>query len=136
MQERYKNGMGPRPHLAEANKATRFKPGNKGRPKGRKSIVGTLRDLMHKEVQVKIDGQMQTVTVDEAISMALIKKATSGDIRAITAIIDHIDGKALQRNEHTGPEGAPIQHNVQIQESAEHWNARMIELIGGNDDSG
>lgn len=43
-----------------------------------------------------------------SIAKTLIQKAEEGDMQAINALMDRLDGKPMQQTEITGEEGAPI----------------------------
>jgi len=82
-------------------KATRFKPGKSGNPKGRPKGARNLDTLMAEElealVKVREQGIEQVVSKGHAMLKALIAKAMQGDVRAAAAIIEWNDRqKALK----------------------------------------
>jgi hypothetical protein len=81
-------------------KATRFKPGKSGNPKGRPKGARNLDTLMAEEleapVKVREQGVEQIVSKGHAMLKALFAKAMQGDVRAVTSIIEwHDRQKAL-----------------------------------------
>lgn len=76
--------------------STRWKPGQSGNPKGRrkgsKSIETTMAGLLSKSIEIRENGQVRKITIIEALGRALIKKALSGDEKAITRLLE-MEGK-------------------------------------------
>jgi hypothetical protein len=84
----------------------KYKKGQSGNPKGRpkgtlKDIKVVLQDLLSQEKNGTqlIDGLMSVV----------VNKALKGDLKAVEMLLGYTYGKATQRTEITGAEGAPIQ---------------------------
>jgi hypothetical protein len=77
----------------------RFIKGQSGNPGGRKRSEFSIDALID-----------EIVTPDDwrAILRAAREKAKEGDLKAIELLLDRRFGKALQKNEHTGENGAPI----------------------------
>ncbi len=67
-------------------KATRFRPGQsgnpRGRPKGARGIAKVLDEALSQEVRVTEGGQTVRITKREALILSLITKALKGDMRA------------------------------------------------------
>ena len=83
---------------------TKFKKGQSGNPKGRppiRDIKVVLQDLLSQEKNGTqlIDGLMSVV----------VNKALKGDLKAVDMLLSYTIGKATQRTEITGAEGAPIE---------------------------
>jgi hypothetical protein len=77
----------PKPH--------RFKPGQSGNPNGRpksKPITAAIKKLLDKN-----DGAALL-----AIAAASIEKASEGDHRHLKEILDRVEGKVLDKVEHSG----------------------------------
>lgn len=72
-------------------KASRFKPGQSGNPRGRPKVakrVDTLADLLlNRTVNITENGRVQQVPYYHAIRLALLAKILRGDVRAVKALI-------------------------------------------------
>jgi hypothetical protein len=72
-------------------KAYRFKPGTSGNPKGRpngyRNFKKLFENVLNREVEIKWNGGVDTVTLAEAVCMMLAKAAMSGDSRAIESFL-------------------------------------------------
>ena len=66
-----------------------------GRPRGSKNIVLLLARLLKKKMAVTIDGTSKRITIAEAIALQLVKKAITGDARAMMQVIQ-LQGLAEQ----------------------------------------
>ena len=81
-------------HMANA----RFKPGQSGNPAGRKKGQSTLKAILRRMVYTKVDAydflqkRPRWMSVQEAMVLALIRKALHGDVRAFKEIIDRLEG--------------------------------------------
>ena len=68
-------------------KATRFKKGQsgnpKGRPKGAKSFAAMAQEAFTRKIKVTTDGQRREVTIIEAILLQLANNAAKGDPRSM-----------------------------------------------------
>lgn len=84
----------------KVKKDTRFKPGvsgnPKGRPKGSYSIVEGLRAKLDEVPQ----GQKKTYR-DLFVEKLMIKALKEGNSVILKDVIDRVDGKAIQRIDHT-----------------------------------
>ena len=73
-------------------KATRFKKGisgnPKGRPKGSLNVATLLLKTLHEKVVIIEHGKRKKVTNFEAAMKQLVNKATSGDLRAIRQSVE------------------------------------------------
>ncbi len=73
-------------------KATRFKPGQsgnpKGRPKGRKNFATEIKEVLKAPVPVTENGCTRKVTSTKATLMRLRKKALEGDGRSIDRLLE------------------------------------------------
>ncbi len=73
-------------------KATRFKKGvsgnPKGRPKGSLNVATLFIKALHEKVVVNEHGKRKTVTKLEAALKQLVNKATSGDLRALRQLFE------------------------------------------------
>ncbi len=72
-----------------------------GRPKGSKNRSTILRKWLETKEKIKnpITGEMESVTVEDAVILALIAKARKGDVAAIREILDSNYGKLTDRLE-------------------------------------
>lgn len=67
-----------------------------GRPKGSKNRATVLKGLLKIKVKQKNplkDGKEETMSVEQIIELALIKKAMGGDVRAIQLVSEKMYGK-------------------------------------------
>ena len=76
-------------------KATQFKKGQsgnpRGRPKGARSVAKLLDDALSQEVAVTTGGQTTRVTKREALILSLVTKAIKGDMRAAAQTLKLIE---------------------------------------------
>jgi ribosomal 50S subunit-associated protein YjgA (DUF615 family) len=88
------------------NDTTQFKEGESGnpagRPKGTRNLSTILREMLEEEIEVNVEGKKERKQFQEVIIRKLIKKASDGDIKAITEILDRVEGKAKQTVEQSG----------------------------------
>jgi hypothetical protein len=72
-------------------KATRWKPGQSGNPKGRpKGSLNLATDLsaeLGEQITVHDDGKPRRITKQRALVKSLMAKALQGDVRATTALL-------------------------------------------------
>jgi hypothetical protein len=81
--------------------ATRFKKGvsgnPKGRPKGTLNVATAFMKALREKVVINEHGQRKTVTKLEAALKQLVNKAASGDLRALSQLLDlYRDAEAKQ----------------------------------------
>ncbi len=73
-------------------KATRFKKGQsgnpKGRPRGSRNFSTDVKATLDQPVQLKIRGRNQTVATQQAALLRLREKALSGDGRALDRLLE------------------------------------------------
>ena len=76
---------------ANPPKATRFRPGQlgnpKGRPKGSLNLATDLAAELGEQVTVQERGRSQRVTKQRALIKSLMAKALDGDVRATSAVL-------------------------------------------------
>lgn len=84
----------------QTDKPWLFKPGQSGnpagKPKGTKHFSTLLMKVLKEQIELKGVGK---VSLDEAMSMAIARKAVRGDVRAFEAITDRVDGRPAQSME-------------------------------------
>jgi hypothetical protein len=72
-------------------KATRFKPGQsgnpKGRPKGSPNLANDLSAELGEQITVREGGEPHRVSKQRALIKSLMAKALQGDVRATTALL-------------------------------------------------
>ncbi len=72
-------------------KASRFKAGQSGNPKGRakgaRNLKTDLTALMNKRVAIREDGELRHVSRQEAMLLSLFEKAVRGDVKASSQIL-------------------------------------------------
>ena len=74
-------------------KATRWKPGQsgnpKGRPKGSRNLVTIIGDILSDKIAVEKGGKKIRITIREAIAMRLTQSAMKGDIKSIDYLLKY-----------------------------------------------
>lgn len=90
---------------SDGRKPGTFAPGECGNPNGRPRGL-SLRTLLAKKLEeARVEGGMTYAT---AIVEATIRDALKGDGSARKLVWEYIDGKPIQRLEHTGENGGAI----------------------------
>lgn len=92
------------PKIAELGKDTQFKPGESGNPAGKPKGVehSKTRLLKFLSLMVKAKNNLLTKEEEEELSVlelmdiALIAKATQGDVKAYKEIMDRLEGKPVE----------------------------------------
>jgi hypothetical protein len=83
-------------------KDTRFKPGTCGNPKGRpralKNLAAVFEAALNERVPVNDNGKRKKITMFEVVVKQAMRKAASGDLRAVRLVLDlwfrlHPEGK-------------------------------------------
>ena len=86
MSDDYEIGYGKPP------KASQFKPGQsgnpKGRPKGAKNLKTELQEELAERIRIKEGGRQKTVSKQRAILKSLAAKAAQGDTRASNILLN------------------------------------------------
>lgn len=102
--------------LAELGKQYRFNSENHprlgGRPAGSKNRSTLFRQWS--EVNTKYtdeDGQEHTITVEDKMILAVLKKACNGDIYAVNTVLDSLYGKITTVIDHTGGNQTKIDYS-------------------------
>lgn len=94
-QDEYQVGYGKPP------KATQFKKGQSGNPKGRKkgskNLKSALESALGEKVRITVNGVSRLITKMDAIVIQMTNKAASGDLRATHELINLL--QALGREE-------------------------------------
>ena len=93
--------------------ATQFTPDRQPENPGRKPGIPTTATRLKKFLELDMKrtnhaGEEETMTVAEAMDMEQIKKALSGDTSAWEKLLDRLEGKATNKTELSGPDGAAI----------------------------
>jgi hypothetical protein len=92
----------------EPPKEHRWKPGESGnpngRPKGSRNRSTIVREWLDAKDKVKnpITGEVEEMTVEDMLTLAVIVKARKGDVSAYKALLDSAYGQAKQEVESTG----------------------------------
>ena len=85
--KRYRIGKGRPP------RATRWKPGQsgnpKGRPKGRKNLRTIVKDVLDQKINVQENGQTRSMASREAIVKRLRQDALKGDLKAASYLFGY-----------------------------------------------
>lgn len=109
MEKRY-NGLKQVNNRKMSNKATQFKKGQSGNPKGRPVGSKDYKTIMWEALE-KIANDTGKESAEEIYKEILMKGAISarkGDYRFYKDILDRVHGSAIQKNEHTGKDGEPL----------------------------
>lgn len=82
----------------------------KGRGKGTLNTKTILTKWLSQQVKMRNPATQkeEKMTAIDAITIAMIGQAMSGDTRAYQVLMDRLEGKPAQRVELTGEEGGPI----------------------------
>lgn len=91
-----------------------WKKGQSGNPKGRPSTGTPLTDEIRKllelqDVEIKQGNRKVKITRKEAIAQVLVRKCINGEPTALRLLYSYIDGMPIQKMEHTGEGGEPIE---------------------------
>lgn len=88
-------------------RATRFKPGQsgnpKGRPKGAKNFATAIDAELRACVAVSENGRRRKITKREAVAKQLVDKAVAGDPKAIPTLLNE-----ARHHEKTAPAEGPV----------------------------
>jgi hypothetical protein len=95
-------------------KATQFKSGRsgnpKGRPKGAKDEATILREIMHQRMEVREGGRARKISRLEALLLRCLETALKGDLKAMAFLLNRYrliesaepeDGEPLSHDEKT-----------------------------------
>ncbi len=118
--------------FAKPPKATRFKPGHSGNPKGRRKGSRNLGSIMvealDERVEVTENGRRRKKSKGEIAVVQLANKAASGDMKAVMAVVDFLR-KTGQLN------GGPVAQEI-IFDSQDLQAASQLLSFYTSDDSG
>ncbi len=104
-----------------------FRKGVSGNPGGRPKKL-PVTDVILQKLDEKCKQDKQGRTWAELLVVALLGRAIKGDVKAIAELIDRAEGKAKQRSELSGPDGASI--SFEIPDTREALERRIAELLG------
>lgn len=87
-----------------------------GRPIGSKNRSTTLKKWLKCKINIKNPetGNVEKVSLEDSVVLALIKKANSGDVSAIKEIQDTLFGKIQEKLDHSSSDGTMSPKNVKI----------------------
>jgi hypothetical protein len=105
----------PNPENIEPYKFTSERqPARRGRPKGSRNRSTVVRKWLETSLEITgLDGRRKRGRVVDAIVLRLIRKAiVDGNVAAARELLDSAYGRAPETIEHTGKDGAPMQHVV------------------------
>jgi hypothetical protein len=122
-------------------KATRFKKGQsgnpKGRPKGSLNVATLFMRTLREKVVINESGQRKTVTKLEAALKQLVNKAASGDPRAISQLLDLARDAEVKQNLPAAPDQDLNDVDQEVMRSILQ-RVQAVERVGeeetGNDD--
>ena len=83
--------------------SSEYQPKNNGRPKGSKNRSTIARKWLEVNQSLKnpLTGESETMSQEDLMTLALIKKAREGDVTAYKALMDSGYGAPLQQVEQT-----------------------------------
>jgi uncharacterized protein DUF5681 len=91
-------------------KATQFKKGQsgnpRGRPKGRRNLATVLEKALREQVVINENGRRKTISKFEAAFKQLVNKAASGDLRALHQLAALVRSAEERSGETTAPTAA------------------------------
>ena len=84
-------------------KATQFKPGQSGNPKGRKrkpkSVPAQTQDIMQKKINITEGGRTKRLTFQEVILLRIANNAAKGDLKAASLVFSLINSEAAAQSD-------------------------------------
>jgi hypothetical protein len=85
-----------------------------GRPRGLRNTKTVLAELLSivEEARNPVTGETGEVNQHEMMLAKLVVMAKNGDLASVDRVLDRLEGKPTQKNEHSGPDGKPIQQEV------------------------
>ena len=98
-----------------------FVKGESGNPNGRPKKGHSLSDLLLSALAEK--GQ-KGIPKRKELMQVLLDMALAGDLDAIKVVLDRSDGKVLEKHQHTGSEGGPIEVKTYVSISPDDWPDR------------
>ena len=102
-----------------------FQKGQSGNPGGKpKGTISIVHLLLRKLKDKTPDGKKNA----DAVAEQLISLALSGDLDAIKVILDRVDGKVVERQEISGPDGGPVEYS-NVDTTDEERAARITALL-------
>lgn len=116
--------------LPEAMKRAQFKPGHSGNPEGSRVRKTPLSDELKKLMGTEVPGSKGT-TVAKAVANKLLQIAISNNpgraLEAMHLIFERVEGKVMQPQEISGPNGSPMQFESVA--NREELERRLAELF-------
>jgi hypothetical protein len=116
-------------------KASQFKPGQsgnpKGRPKGSKNLSAVLQKVLSQRLPIREGNKRRTVSTLEAVVLKHVSKALQGENRAIHSLLqlirqtDHRDSDELARLRNERARNAVVWERVAHKLSDEELDALM-----------
>jgi hypothetical protein len=80
-----------KPGYKRPPKATQFKPGTSGNPRGRpkkpRDLEDDLIEMLSKNITVREDGKLRKISRQKAILRKLLSQALQGDAKALSSIL-------------------------------------------------
>ena len=120
----------PKPENVEPHKFPEGQSGNpNGRPKGSRNRSTIAKKWLETQEKIKnpISGVEEQLSEEDIMTLALIKKARSGDTAAYRAVLDSAYGAPKQAIEHAGKDGVAMIVDYRRM-TDEELQARMDEL--------
>ena len=123
-------------------KATQFKKGQsgnpKGRPKGRRNMATVLEKALREQVVINENGRRKAISKLEAVFKQLVNKAVSGDLRALHQLTPLMRSAEERSSEAADPTPAAMAEADQkvLQNLLNRFGANFLGEKGGQDEPG
>lgn len=103
-----------------------FKPGVSGNPSGRPKSSAVIRDYAIKFGTEAVDRLVYWMRSDDP----------RASVTATSLLLDRGFGKAIQQNEHSGIDGAPLMPSLSVTLTNQQLPAPVVKTIDGNSERG
>lgn len=123
----YEVGYGKPPKHSQFKKGRSGNP--KGRPKGAKGVVASIKREMERKVTIREGGQKVTISKAEAVAKRILAKALSGDAGALKLLLQ-FDAEQVQQVEIGGEQSGQTILPDQTDEAVLQYFAQKVRENG------
>ncbi|MBO6898434.1 MAG: hypothetical protein JJ868_13760 [Shimia sp.] len=123
----YEVGYGKPPKHSQFKKGRSGNP--KGRPKGAKGVVASIKREMERKVTIREGGQEVTISKAEAVAKRILAKALSGDAGALKLLLQ-FDAEQVQQVEIGGEQSGQTILPDQTDEAVLQYFAQKVRENG------